>query len=850
MGRVWSWPDGLRDRQRPWQHAAAMFRLSAGSALTLASFAIGQCPRTPLPGAVPGTDGLVYASTWWDPDGTGPLTPRIVVGGAFRVTDTLAARNIAALDPSTGTWSTFNSGLGDDFSQVYALAVLADGSLVAGGSFTTAGGSPLRRIARWNGSAWTALAAGMDAPVYALTTLTNGDLLAGGVFTTAGATSAAALAKWDGSSWSRFTPTTVITSGFAQTSVSTIRELTNGDLVIGGLFHNVGGVFVANIARWDGSNWSALGSGTSNQVLTCLQLASGDLVVGGDFLQAGGQPCARIARWNGSTWSPIGTGFAPAIVARVHMLRQLGNGDLVASGVIDLAGTVSTQGLARFDGVAWAPFGGGLRTGSNTTGVAYTSQLLGNGDLWIGGSFAQAGGTLAGSVASWNGTNWHRYGDGTNGSVATLHTAADGTVYGGGDFTLIDGVPAKYIARRTANGWQALGAGTNSGVRALLSLANGELLVGGNFTSAGGVACSRVARWNGTSWSPLGSGLDNEVHAFAELQNGDLIAAGSFSTVSGAPANGLARWDGNAWTAVVAPASWRFFNTSCLVRLPGGELIAPFQSGSGGSNVVASWNGTAWTQLGGALPQTGGCVLLLASGQLLAAASIWNGSAWQPLGVGPVGYIRSLLQLPDGDILATVDQSTNADGALHRWNGNAWTQITTIDRTGFAVALSPQGELLLGGNHRRVDNVMAPFLTQLPPGCPATAVAINPGCNGSTGPVTLVAEALPWLATTAISRAEGVPPGALTIEVVGMAATASTLPLGAAGCSLWVAPMATFLRLPDANGSVLIQQIVPATPTLLGAQFRQQLVVAEIDAYGAVAVVTASNDLLLTIGAL
>ena len=50
-------------------------------------------------------------------------------------------------------------GLGDGQRSVYALAVSGT-DLYAGGHFTTAGGVTANYIAKWDGSAWSALGSG------------------------------------------------------------------------------------------------------------------------------------------------------------------------------------------------------------------------------------------------------------------------------------------------------------------------------------------------------------------------------------------------------------------------------------------------------------------------------------------------------------------------------------------------------------------------------------------------------------------------------------------------------------------------------------------------------------------
>ena len=97
-----------------------------------------------------------------------------------------------------------------------ALTVLPNGDLVAGGTFTTAGSAAANRIARWNGSTWSPLGSGMTggplaAPkVSALTVRPNGELVAGGDFTTAGGSDSPCLARYISPC-----PATAVTTGAA-----------------------------------------------------------------------------------------------------------------------------------------------------------------------------------------------------------------------------------------------------------------------------------------------------------------------------------------------------------------------------------------------------------------------------------------------------------------------------------------------------------------------------------------------------------------------------------------------------------------------------------------------------------
>ena len=66
-----------------------------------------------------------------------------------------------------------------------------------------------------------------------------------------------------------------------------------------GDFTFAGNVIANHIARWNGSQWSALGAGMNSRVFTLL-VSGGGLYAGGDFTTAGGNPANYIAQWDGN----------------------------------------------------------------------------------------------------------------------------------------------------------------------------------------------------------------------------------------------------------------------------------------------------------------------------------------------------------------------------------------------------------------------------------------------------------------------------------------------------------------------------------------------------------------------
>ncbi len=268
----------------------------------------------------------------WSPLGTGFLGGiralafdqgnKLYAGGYFTAicgnpecSSTIPANSVAVWNGSN--WSSLGFGLN---YNVLALAVDKDDNLYAGGEFFRicsdqgcSGGQTAQHIARWTptpagGGSWSTVGNGLDRSVFGLVVDRNNTLFAGGDFgficsspaCTSNTQPASGVAQWNGA-WSS------VGNGLnAGARVLGLDEWNN--LFAGGFFRSfcadpncyATGATVNGVARWDGTGWSALGSGIGPMppsYINALTYSHGTLVVGGNFGTAGDKVSANFARY-------------------------------------------------------------------------------------------------------------------------------------------------------------------------------------------------------------------------------------------------------------------------------------------------------------------------------------------------------------------------------------------------------------------------------------------------------------------------------------------------------------------------------------------------------------------------
>lgn len=266
--------------------------------------------------------------------------------------------------------------------------------------------------------------------------------------------------------------------------------------------------------------------------------------------------------------------------------------------------------------------------------------------------------------------------------------------------------------------------GANNTVQAVATYTNGpdagKTVIGGEFTSVNSVDMNRLARLNGNgALDPsfnIGSGADGSVNAVViQPADGKVLVAGGFSTLNNVSRNGIGRLNTNgSLDTAFAPGTGTDRPVYALALAPGGQVVM-----AGDFGVVNNRPRTrvARLQANGALdesfdPGLGPDDLVVAVAAQPDGRVILGGYFHSVSGTN-LSYIARLL--PDGSVDPSFTPVSGADGPV------------------FALALEPDGGIILGGAFTSFDGVPRAGIARL--NADGTLDLSFSACGGFDGPV-------------------------------------------------------------------------------------------------------------------
>ncbi|WP_460610505.1 T9SS type A sorting domain-containing protein [Hymenobacter terrigena] len=647
---------------------------------------------------------------------------KVVVGGSDDFLNGVLTSKLRRLNADGSPDAAFlaQTGTGPDIGTVQALALQADGKIVAGvQSMTYYSGVPASGIVRLNadGSVDAAFNAGglglstqpnasFNGNIRSLAVQADGKILVGtwpvSILSYYNGQVVGSLLRLntDGSLDTGFNLGSGLTRTNAEPAVEAIVVQADGKILVGGRFDALNGTAVSNLVRLN-ANGSidtgfAIGSGigqVNDGVRALAQQADGKLLVGGGFHTFNGAPLDNLLRLN-LNGTLDNTFQSPTDYPLVLHLRPQANGSILLAGNFRRYNGAVVGGVARLSstGVLDASFVSGAGI---TTSYTYDFLPIANGQYLVGGGFTDYSGTPRTGLARLTSTAaldlTYNPVYGYKGSISAVGALPNGQLLVQGSFSSFNGTAAAsgYGTPHliNANGtYSGPVPGTNTGIGTVLLLPNGQLYRLAPAPTGTVATLTRLLVDGTTDASFAPTTVSNSPDLVNLVLNstsaGGLFLLGNFARVNGTARTGVARLlpDGNLDAGFAPAQPWgTTFNT----------LPAPTAASLPNNQALIGWTDTQSHLL-----------RLTATGAPDPAFSIGTAA-------GAAGTFATVTQ-PDGRLLVT--------GSFTSFNGQAAPGLLRLLPTGapdatFVPALSldrlvvqPDGRILGTQNAHRPTN--------------------------------------------------------------------------------------------------------------------------------------------------
>jgi uncharacterized delta-60 repeat protein len=571
---------------------------------------------------------------------------KIIIAGDFMNYNGFLANHIARLNVNGNIDNTFNMGSGFN-NAPSSLVIQLDNKILIGGSFSVYNGLPIQFFIRLNANGTIdntfKMGTGFNGPIASIALQADGKILVGGIFSNYNGANNNGLVRLNknGTIDGSFNATDT-----SYTNISKIAVDVYGKIII--VFKNPGLRKLNPNGSRDNSFVSHLYSPVDFMNINTMVIQNdGKIIIGGGAEGFSINGVAGLfARFNSN--GTLDTTFKEQNMFRyiIYSLNIQGDGKIIVAGSQNIVPDdhISCNYISRFfpDGTIDSTF---LQVNKTTQRVnaTYTSAIQPDGKIIVGGFFKEVNTCTANNLARLN----------TDGSL-------------------------DHAFNKTT--------GANGTIRASAVQKNGKIIIGGNFYAYQYKSRNHIARLtkNGTidnSFDP-GTGFNGPVYGVAVQTDAKILIGGEFTSYNSIPVKNFIRVnsDGTLDTSFQIGSGINGIVNAISIQ-PDGKIIVVgnFQKFNGlnaYSIVRLNSNGTIDNSfvpfsLNGASLYS---ILILPSGKIMIGGSL--------LFYLNATYYMGIIRL-------------NSNGSL-----DTTFQPLTNNETIYAIALQPDGKMIIGGGRR------------------------------------------------------------------------------------------------------------------------------------------------------